>query len=190
MSYRQIVLVGPSASGKTRQRDLLVAAGAVRYGVTCTTREPRPGERPGYDYDFISRGEFVRGQETGNVAEATRYIGNASVLYGILRQRVEEAEHSVLPTLWILDTNGLEWVRQRWPGQTIGICLFADRATLRARLEERARANGTPLDEAASRLRKLNEEVRLAKAVTDKWINTGICGEAEVAGLIRRYAGV
>jgi guanylate kinase len=49
------VISGPAGSGKTTLCDeLLAAAPRARRIVTCTSRAPRPGERDGVDYHFLS----------------------------------------------------------------------------------------------------------------------------------------
>lgn len=53
-----LVLVGPSAAGKTECAKLLISDYGLKKLVTCTTREMRPGEVEGRDYYFLSRREF------------------------------------------------------------------------------------------------------------------------------------
>jgi len=53
----RIVLCGKAASGKDHMRKILESRGFT-YGVSYTTRPPRPGELAGVDYHFISTDEF------------------------------------------------------------------------------------------------------------------------------------
>jgi guanylate kinase len=53
----KIILCGPSASGKNHARTVFEKKG-FKFGVSYTTRDPRPGEIDGYDYHFISNREF------------------------------------------------------------------------------------------------------------------------------------
>ncbi|MGA8662130.1 MAG: guanylate kinase, partial [Candidatus Cybelea sp.] len=83
------VVSGPSGAGK----DTLVAAlrgrrASLRYSVSATTREPRPEEQPGEHYFFVSRQEFDRLREGGNLLESREYNGN---LYGTPRDYIERS---------------------------------------------------------------------------------------------------
>lgn len=63
---RLIVLTGPTAVGKgTVETALRKAHPEVWVSVSATTRDPRPGERDGVNYWFISEPEFLRRQEAG-----------------------------------------------------------------------------------------------------------------------------
>ena len=67
----KIAIVGAAASGKDLLRQRFQDRG-FKYGISCTTRKPRPGEKNGRDYyfitdeqfqDFIDRDQFVEWQE-------------------------------------------------------------------------------------------------------------------------------
>ena len=53
----KIILCGPSASGKDHARKTLQNKGFT-LGVSYTTRDPRPGEVDGIDYNFLTKNEF------------------------------------------------------------------------------------------------------------------------------------
>ncbi|MFH2063327.1 MAG: AAA family ATPase, partial [bacterium] len=75
-----VVIIGPAGSGKTtvgrRLVEELPDAVCMR---TYTTREPRPGEGPDGDRVFISREEFERRRESGELIEWDEHFGH---LYG------------------------------------------------------------------------------------------------------------
>lgn len=67
----KIAIVGAAASGKDHMRQRFQDRG-FKFGISCTTRKPRPGEKNGRDYyfiteqqfqDFIDNGQFVEWQE-------------------------------------------------------------------------------------------------------------------------------
>jgi guanylate kinase len=70
MPYRRCILIGPACSGK----DFLRKASVVRCDVSVTTRDPRPGEKPGIDYDFITNDEFDA--LDGDLFESVEFNGN------------------------------------------------------------------------------------------------------------------
>ena len=53
----KIILVGKSAAGKDHMRKILEDRG-FNYGVSYTTRPPRPTEVDGIDYHFLTEPEF------------------------------------------------------------------------------------------------------------------------------------
>ena len=67
-----IVVSGPSGSGKSTviRRVLERASDRVQLSVSATTREPRPGERDGIDYYFLSLDEFKDRNARGEFLES------------------------------------------------------------------------------------------------------------------------
>ena len=59
MGDKMLILIGPSASGKTEVAKLLAKKYNITKIVTYTTRKPRINERNGIDYNFISLEEFA-----------------------------------------------------------------------------------------------------------------------------------
>jgi guanylate kinase len=109
-----LVLSSPSGGGKTSiARGLLDARGDIGYSVSATTRAPRPGERDGRDYHFLSRAEFERRAKAGEFLEHATYGGN---LYGTLRSEVERifaaGRHAVLD----IEVQGARQIRKSLPG--------------------------------------------------------------------------
>lgn len=70
-----IVLSGPSGAGKDAVRDLLMQWQLpFHFVVTATNRPPRPGEKDGVDYHFLSDAEFDRIEaEDGFIEQAIVY---------------------------------------------------------------------------------------------------------------------
>jgi guanylate kinase len=75
-----VVVSGPSGVGKSTivDRVLRHAANFVS-SVSVTTRPPRGAERDGTDYFFVTREEFERRREAGELLEWAEVHGN---LYG------------------------------------------------------------------------------------------------------------
>lgn len=72
---KRIILVGPSAAGKTFIRDKFKERG-YSIDVSYTSREKRPGEEDGIDYKFISKEEFEKRIEQNLFYEYVSYNGN------------------------------------------------------------------------------------------------------------------
>lgn len=70
-----IILVGPSASGKTELGKVLQKQGIVKL-VTYTTRKKRFGEIEGVDYHFLKTEEFLELLEKNFFFEMVKYHNN------------------------------------------------------------------------------------------------------------------
>ena len=81
-----ILISAPSGAGKTTLVNLLLKAQPqMTRAVTCTTREPRPGEQDGVDYHFLAAGDFLKRLQAGNFIEHATVYGNS---YGILKSEL------------------------------------------------------------------------------------------------------
>lgn len=83
-----IVLSGPSGVGKsTVIAQLMQQRPDLFFSVSLTTRSPRPGETDGVNYHFVSREEFERRVEQGDLLEYALYVDD---YYGTSARCVEE----------------------------------------------------------------------------------------------------
>ncbi|MBQ8292422.1 MAG: AAA family ATPase [Bacilli bacterium] len=71
-----LILVGPSASGKTEVVKLLIEKYNMKKLVTYTSRPMRVGEVNHLDYHFLSKEEFVEKIKSGFFLEYVEYNGN------------------------------------------------------------------------------------------------------------------
>jgi len=71
-----LILVGPSASGKTEVVKLLIKDYNLQKLVTYTTRCKRIGEVDDVDYHFISKEDFLIKKDNGFFLEYVNYNGN------------------------------------------------------------------------------------------------------------------
>lgn len=92
-----MVISAPSGAGKTTVCEGLIKRNKnIRRAVTCTTREPRKGEKNGRDYYFFSAVEFLKRVQSGHFLEHATVYGNS---YGTLKSEVRDhlrAGHDVL----------------------------------------------------------------------------------------------
>ena len=157
-----IIVSAPSGGGKTTlcQR-LLEWDATITRCVTCTTRPPRPGEKDGVDYFFVSQAEFERRIAAGELLEYARYNGQ---YYGTPRGFVEEQVAAGRDVLLAIDVQGARQVAQLIRGGQFAhpdslVTIFLVPPTLDL-LEQRLRRRGQD-DEAtiAKRLRIAGEEL-------------------------------
>jgi guanylate kinase len=123
----------------------------LRLSVSATTRKPRPGERDGADYHFLSEEEFERRVRAGEFVEHARY---SSHRYGTLRAELERAGDS--PIVLEIEVQGARQVREAMPEAIQIFIAPPSEDALRARLVGR----GTDAPEAVeARLATAREEL-------------------------------
>lgn len=70
-----ILLLGPSASGKTEIAKIICRDYGMKKVITHTTRPIRPSETKDVDYHFLSEDEFLRLENEGAFVETTLFNG-------------------------------------------------------------------------------------------------------------------
>ncbi len=119
MSLRRgliFVISGPSGVGKDALIDKLVGFDPnLERSVSFTTRRPRPSEKDGVDYSFVSREEFQRLVDGGEMLEHATYDGN---FYGTSARRVEDLRAAGSDVILKIEVKGAEQVRRRLPDAT------------------------------------------------------------------------
>jgi len=151
---RLIVLSAPSGAGKTTvARHLLETIPGAVFSVSATTRPRRNGEVDGRDYHFLTRDEFLRAIERGDLVEYEEIFGH---YYGTLRAPIEEALRSDKVVIFDVDVNGALSLKRAFPEDTF--LLFIAPPSLEE-LERRLRNRGTETPEQIQR--------RLARAALE-----------------------
>lgn len=114
-----LVVSGPSGVGKgTIISEVMRRHPDVRRSISCTTRQPRPGEVDKRDYFFIGTDEFAHLRDSGHLLEWA--VVHQDLFYGTPREPVEEALAEGRDIILEIDYQGARSVRQ----------LMGDRATL------------------------------------------------------------
>src|SRR5438552_17184634 len=86
---------------------------ALRLSLSATTGAPRPGERDGVDYHFLSRQDFERRVRAGEFVEHADYAGRR---YGTLRSELEQRVRAGVPVVLGIEVPGPRQVRAAVPG--------------------------------------------------------------------------
>ncbi|MCK4655629.1 MAG: guanylate kinase, partial [candidate division Zixibacteria bacterium] len=100
---RLFVISGPSGCGKATLLKYVTDYTDIKRVVTYTTREARPGEVDGVDYNFVSKEDFDRMYENGELMERERVYGD--FFYGSPRDVFAGTDADVIMEL---DTKGTE----------------------------------------------------------------------------------
>jgi guanylate kinase len=110
---RVFVITGPSGVGKgTLIRTLMGRVPGLQLSVSATTRPPRPGERDGVDYWFLTDAEFDRRLAAGEFLEHAAYSGRR---YGTLREEVERRVREGHAVVLEIELQGARQVRETLP---------------------------------------------------------------------------
>ena len=110
MSGTLFIISSPSGGGKTSLvKALLDAEPEVRLSVSYTTRDPRPGEVEGRDYNFVAPPQFKRMLEAGEFLESAVIYGNH---YGTAQKWVEGEFARGRDVLLEIDWQGAQQVRR------------------------------------------------------------------------------
>jgi guanylate kinase len=106
---RVFVITGPSGVGKgTLIRGLMERLPQLELSVSATTRAPRPGERDGTDYHFLSAEQFECHVQAGDFVEHADYAGRR---YGTLRSELERRVAEGAPVVLEIEVQGARQVR-------------------------------------------------------------------------------
>lgn len=113
MTPRIVVLAAPSGGGKTTIARALVAKRRdMAFSVSATTRPPRPAEKDGEAYHFLSRAEFARRREAGAFVEWAEYAGE---WYGTLKAEVDGRLAAGTHVVLDIEIQGAAQVRRQYP---------------------------------------------------------------------------
>lgn len=148
------VITGPSGCGKsTLIAKVRRRLGGLGFSVSHTTRAPRPSEKNGVDYRFVSERVFERMVREKRFLEHARVHGH---LYGT--SLAEVAKKSRRGDLILdIDVQGARQVREKIPGAVHVFVMPPVAAELRRRLEKRREDSPEAVE---WRLRNARAEIR------------------------------
>ncbi|HEU4758771.1 MAG TPA: guanylate kinase [Dehalococcoidia bacterium] len=172
-----VVLTGPSGAGK----DSLLAhlkslARGYHFAVTATTRGPRPGEREGVDYYFVSPERFEEMLRAGELLEHALVYGER---YGVPRAPLREALAQGRDVVLRTDVQGARYLKSIVPGAVTIFVLPPSQEEQERRL--RSRGGDTPA-QVALRLQTAREELASAGEFDHRVVNDDLsrcAGEIE-----------
>jgi len=106
-----IVLTGPSGVGKTTIAEILLQRinNSTRL-ITTTTRQKRPTEVDGIDYDFVTTKEFLKMKSNGEFFE---YALVYSQYYGSRKTNLENLQKKYSIIFSVVDVEGAKTIRKK-----------------------------------------------------------------------------
>ncbi len=151
-----LIVSGPSGVGKSTVVGILRNDPIFYYSVSVTTRSPRPGEKNGVDYWFVSREEFEDMIAKNALLEWAKVHVN---YYGTPLKYLEEATRNGKILLMDLDIQGALKVKAMKPWAILVFILPPSWEELKKRLSKR---NTESEEELIIRLNNAREEMRMA----------------------------
>jgi guanylate kinase len=137
----------------------------LELSVSATTRAPRPGERDGRDYHFLTPEEFDRRIAVDAFVEHATYSGNR---YGTLRSELDRCLGAGIPVVLEIEVQGARQVREAMPEATAVFIAPPSLDALRARLV--GRGTDGP-EEVNERLRTAETELAAQPEFTHVVVN-------------------
>lgn len=135
-----LILVGPSASGKTEVANILIQKYGMKRMITYTTRQIRPGEVDGVSYHFIDKSKFIEMMDNSEFVESTIYNEN---YYGTRKSDVSKEK------IVILEPSGVNAFYKKMPNDVTIVFLKASKLIR----EERMRNRGDSKESIIERLK-------------------------------------
>ena len=152
-----IIISAPSGTGKStachklreKRKDLVAS-------ISSTTRQPRPGEKPGRDYYFIGQDEFKRKIQAHDFLE---WAIVHDEYYGTSRQAIDLSLKKGLCPLLAIDVQGALAIKKKMPDSVLIFLAPPSMESLKMRLEKRLDPQGS----VAKRLADSKHELSAAK---------------------------
>ncbi len=129
------VISAPSGAGKTSLvHALLERKPGIALSISTTTREPRPGEENGREYNFTTVEKFKAAEKQGEFLETALVHGN---YYGTSKTWVKKQLASGIDVLLEIDWQGAEQVMKIFPETVSVFILPPSMQALNERLHKR-----------------------------------------------------
>lgn len=149
-----IIISGPSGVGKGTICDVLLKELNAWFSVSMTTRGIREGEVDGVNYYFISKEEFKKRIDDGQLLEYNIYNDN---YYGTPKDKVLEKLEEGINVLLEIDVNGARNVKNIFPDALLIYIAPPSIEVLRERLINRGTEE---IDVIENRLKIAEEELK------------------------------
>ena len=190
-----IVFSGPSGVGKgTVLKEFLTGRENVALSVSATTRQPRPGEENGVHYYFLTKEEFLKKVEEGNMLEYAQYNSN---YYGTPKDKVDEALAQGRDIVLEIEVQGALLVKEKCPNALLVFVAPPSWQELRDRLTGRGTEDAATIENRLNIAKQeltqavhydyilVNDTVEAAAQRLEHIIEAGRCRTIEMNDLIR-----
>ena len=169
-----IVISGPAGTGKgTVVGRLLEKNPNIKLSISKTTRKPRPGEKEGVNYFFVSREQFEEEIKNERFLEYAEYNNN---YYGTPKDFVFEALEKGFDVILEIETQGALKIKKAFSDAVLIFLLPPSIEELYKRLVKRGTESE---DEIRARLEIAKNEIKLVPEYDYCVINDNVDDAAE-----------
>lgn len=168
------ILSGPSGVGKgTVRQELFRQKTDLKYSISMTTRNMRPGEKEGVDYFYKSKEEFEHLIRENELLEYAEYVNN---YYGTPRDYVVNMLNEGYDVFLEIEVQGALQVKENYPD---GVFIFLFPPSLEE-LKNRIVSRGTESNDLVmNRLKEAKKEIDLMDAYDYVVVNDSVSHAVE-----------
>ena len=184
MKSKLFVLSAPSGCGKTTiAHAMLEHHPEFLFSVSATSRQKRSNEIDGKDYFFLTKEEFERKIQNGDLIEWEQIYGN---YYGTLKCEVDRALHAEHSMLFDIDVNGALSIKKHYPHDSVLIFIEPpNMEELIHRLEHRKKEDKESLRKRIERVpMEMERRVLFDERVVNDDLNRAI---ADVDAIVQKH---
>ncbi len=145
-----VAICAPSGAGKTTITRMLAERNPeFKISISATTRPPRPNEKEGVHYYFLTREEFFKRVKKGDFLEYEEVYDN---FYGTLKSKVKEALAAGYTVLFDIYLNGALSIKKQFPNSILIFLRPPSIEEVRRRLRERKTDDENEIEKRINRL--------------------------------------
>lgn len=138
------VVSGPSACGKDSiVKKLLEKRNDLWLSISCTSRKPRPLEKDGVDYFFLTKEEFEEKIRQNKLLEYAKYADN---YYGTPLESIEKHLNNGEDVILVIEIQGALQIKEILPDTLFIFILPPTMKELKRRLENRGTEDKAKID--------------------------------------------
>ena len=138
------VVSGPSGCGKdTIVQKLLKKKKDIWLSISCTSRSPRPNEKNGKDYFFLTNEEFEKGISNDEFLEYAKFADN---YYGTPRKSIEQHLQNGEDVILVIEIMGALQIKELLPDTLFIFILPPSMKELKRRLVNRGTETKEKID--------------------------------------------
>jgi guanylate kinase len=159
MTGKLFIISGPSGVGKDTVANALISNSSIsnlKKLPTYTTRKPRPGEKQGKQYYFVTKPEFKKLIAQGKILEWNIYNNN---YYGTSRDDLEKALKNGQVVILAIDVHGALNIKKQYPDCCL-IFIKSKLSDIKSRLIKRGQNTA---EEIKERLKTAKNELKYEK---------------------------